>query len=73
MDTIILQNYHVRFYERTRLFAHQSKGQSPFFFCSLSLALLSSNYHVTVFPIKLIVRAQRGLEASISKKNKINK
>jgi len=30
--------------------------------------LLSSNYYVIVFPIKLIMRAQRGLEASISKK-----
>jgi hypothetical protein len=65
----MMQNYHVQFYERTQLLAHQGKGQSPYFFCSLSLTLLSSRYYVIVFPIKeLIMRVHRGLEASISKK-----
>jgi len=46
----------------------EAKGKAHFFFCSLSLALLSSNYYVIVFLTKLIMRVQRGLEASISKK-----
>jgi hypothetical protein len=69
----MMQNYHVRFYERTQLLAHRGKGQSPYFFCSLSLALLSNNYYVILFPIKLIMKAEHGLETSISKKNKIKK
>jgi hypothetical protein len=67
----MMQNYHVRFYERMQLLAHQGKGQSPYFFCSLSFTLLSNNYYVILFPIKLIMKAQRGLEASISKKKRL--
>jgi hypothetical protein len=28
----MIQNYHVHFYERTQLLAHQGKGQIPYFF-----------------------------------------
>jgi hypothetical protein len=66
----MMQNNHVRFYERTQFLTHQGKGQRPYFFYSLIITLLSNNYYVIVFAIKLIMRAQCGLEASISKKNK---
>jgi len=63
----MMQNYHVQFYERMSLLAHQGKRQSPYFFCNLNLTLFSSNYFVIIFLMKLIMRAQRGLETSISK------